>query len=504
MVYEAIASGEEAALRDMAVSGIASLTAAMPQAHVGTHVLGVIRRLAEGTWYAQRASACGILHHVFPLLSAEQQVEVLGFVQKLTVDSAAMVRRAVAKEMAVLIPVLSQQAVAECIHPLFLELGRDEQDSVRMLAMELCVPIAKMVPASSLSTAILPVVQAGAKDAAWRVRYVIAKNFTDIQAVLGVELTQAHLISTFVELVSDSEAEVRTAACLNLGTFCQGLPAEIQSDVLLQAVLPQLQLRVVDDREEVRSALGSVVMGLSSLLGKDNTITYLLPLFLQLLKDEFSEVRLKIISNLDEVNKVIGIGQLSQALQPAINELAQHDSWRVRKAIIEHIPLVSKQLGVEFFDQELCALCLEWLNDKVHSVRAAAVANVRNIIETFGIEWAKSSILPRVLEKAQKSTTYTARIVSVFTINNIIEICPTDVIVIFLVPVLCNSMCTDKVANIRFNVAKTLEKLLPLVDATTYRAQIKDVLDTMAQDTDADVSYFAKRALVVAGMLKYS
>lgn len=47
-------------------------------------------------------------------------------------------------------------------------------------------------------------------------------------------------------------------------------------------------------------------------------------------------------------------------------------------------------------------------------------------------------------------------------------------------------MCTDKVANIRFNVAKTLGKLLPLVDATTYRAQIKDVLETMSQDKDAD------------------
>ena len=38
----------------------------------------------------------------------------------------------------------------------------------------------------------------------------------------------------------------------------------------------------------------------------------------------------------------------------------------------------------------------------------------------------------------------------------------------------------------------------------TYRAQIKDVLETMSQDKDADVSFFAKRALILAQQLKYA
>ena len=42
--------------------------------------------------------------------------------------------------------------------------------------------------------------------------------------------------------------QVRTAICLNILSFCRGLPAAIQSEVLLQAVLPQLQVRNVCQR----------------------------------------------------------------------------------------------------------------------------------------------------------------------------------------------------------------------------------------------------------------
>ena len=52
------------------------------------------------------------------------------------------------------------------------------------------------------------------QDAAWRVRYVAAKNFTEIQGVLGVELTREHLLPIFVDLLSDSEAEVRCATSM--------------------------------------------------------------------------------------------------------------------------------------------------------------------------------------------------------------------------------------------------------------------------------------------------
>jgi serine/threonine-protein phosphatase 2A regulatory subunit A len=353
-VYEAVASGEEVALRKLAIDGITTLAGVMPAAHVRTHLFEVVKRLAKGQWYAQRSSVCGLFHVVFPTLDAAGQQEVLGCVQGLSGDSAVMVRRSLAENLKELIPLCSQEALTTVVHPVFIALCKDDQDSVRLLAVALCVPLAESLEAAAVATAVIPVYSAAVADTAWRVRYVAADRVTGFQLAIGPELTKSVLLPAYVALLGDSEAEVRTAACRRLLVFSQALPEATRANAIVEALIVKIQERVVDTNEHVRSALAGVIMGLSAILGKSNTIQYLLPLFLTLLKDDIAEVRLNIISNLDEVNKVVGIQQLATALQPAINELAQHDEWRVRQQIIEHTPLVSKQLGVAFFDEHLC------------------------------------------------------------------------------------------------------------------------------------------------------
>jgi serine/threonine-protein phosphatase 2A regulatory subunit A len=323
-----------------------------------------------------------------------------------------------------------------------------------------------------------------------------------LQVVVGPQITNQALFPAFVALLDDSEAEVRTAISTNLLKFCQTLSDDVRVTRVLAEVVPQIKKRVIDESQHCRSALAGVIMGLAVLLGKENTIRELLPLFLTLLKDEFSEVRLNIISNLDEVAKVIGIDQLSAALKPAINELAQHEQWRVRQAIIEHIPSVARQLGVEYFDAELCDLSLKWLEDKVSVVRRTAITNIKKVIEIFGIQWAiaSGSILSKVLQPGTTAGCM-ARLGVVFTIESLIEICPAEVVANYLVPPLCNHLYTDKVANIRFNVAKALEQMLPHVSKAIFQAQIKGVLETMKRDSDGDVKYFSGHALAKAGTL---
>jgi serine/threonine-protein phosphatase 2A regulatory subunit A len=164
---------------------------------------------------------------------------------------------------------------------------------------------------------------------------------------LGVEVTRSELVSAFVKLLKDSEAEVRTAAAAKV----TGISSQIELDQVLKHILPcvhdlgtthqsvyrenpegvlfdlmdrsVLFYVVSDDNQHVRASLASDVMGLSPIFGKEGTVQHLLELFLQLLKDDFPEVRLNIISKLDKVTKVIGIELLSQHLMPAIVELAE-------------------------------------------------------------------------------------------------------------------------------------------------------------------------------------
>ena len=242
------------------------------------------------------------------------------------------------------------------------------QDSVRLLAVEACVSIASLLQQEdveqlgqlslSMSEAfirsssfiifcvsVMPTLRQCAEDKSWRVRYMVADKFTELQAAVGKDITKTDLVPAFQSLLKDCEAEVRAAAAHKVKDFCLNLDKGVQEQVIMTQLLPCVKELVTDANQHVKSALASVIMGLSPILGKSNTIEHLLPLFLSQLKDECPDVRLNIISNLDCVNEVIGIQQLSQSLLPAIVELAEDTKWRVRLAIIEYMPLLAGQLG---------------------------------------------------------------------------------------------------------------------------------------------------------------
>uniref|UniRef100_A0A8C5BE86 Protein phosphatase 2, regulatory subunit A, beta b n=1 Tax=Gadus morhua TaxID=8049 RepID=A0A8C5BE86_GADMO len=312
-------------------------------------------------------------------------------------------------------------------------------------------------------TLVMPTLRQAAEDKSWRVRYMVADKFSELQKAVGPEITKNDLVPAFQNLLKDCEAEVRAAAANKVKEFCENLPEDSREQIIMTHILPCVKELVSDTNQHVKSALASVIMGLSTILGKDNTVEHLLPLFLAQLKDECPEVRLNIISNLDCVNEVIGIRQLSQSLLPAIVELAEDAKWRVRLAIIEYMPLLAGQLGVEFFDEKLNTLCMAWLIDHVYAIREAATCNLMKLVEKFGAEWAQNTIVPKVLGMANDPN-YLHRMTTLFCINALSEACGQDITTKQMLPVVLK-MSNDQVANVRFNVAKSLQKIGPVLDS---------------------------------------
>ncbi len=50
--------------------------------------------------------------------------------------------------------------------------------------------------------------------------------------------------------------------------------------------------------------------------------------------------------------------------------------------------------------------------------------------------------------------------------------------------------------NIRFNVAKMLERLVPLLEAQVMDQTVRPVLQELTEDPDTDVRFYASQALV--------
>ncbi|CAJ0627017.1 5591_t:CDS:10 [Entrophospora sp. SA101] len=473
---ENLATVEETLVREKAVESLNSVAVVLSQKQIEDFYIPLIKRLSGGDWFTSRTSACGLYAAAYKNATPNTQNELRDLFRQLTQDETPMVRRAAATNLG-----MPKEQIISDIIPLFNKLAQDEQDSVRLLTVEDLVDIAGLLTKEESKIYLLQLLRNMSSDKSWRVRYMIAENFVKIAKAVGEEITQDDLVMAFVNLLKDNEAEF------------------VDKQIILSRIIPCVKDLVTDTSQHVRASLATQVSGLAPVLGKESYVGHLLPLFLQLLKDEFPEVRLNIISKLEQVNEVIGIELLSQNLLPAIVELAEDKQWRVRLAIIDYIPLLASQLGVDFFNEKLGNLCMSWLGDNVYSIREAATVNLKKLTEVFGVDWAKNTIIPQVLEFGNNSN-YLYRMTTIFAITTMAPAVTPEVIRDHILPTV-NNLVSDPIPNIRFNVAKSYEVLIPVLKQNPetgllLETQVKPALDRLKEDSDSDVKYFAEKALL--------
>ncbi len=142
-----------------------------------------------------------------------------------------MVRRQAANNLAKFVKEMPPSIVIEEMIPLFQHLASDDQDSVRLLTVDILIAIAEVVPKEQQSShgVLLTALRNLFEDKSWRVRYMVADRFekvrfpidlfqvTDIDVLLQIakavdeEVVTRDLVPAFVKLLKDTEAEVRTA-----------------------------------------------------------------------------------------------------------------------------------------------------------------------------------------------------------------------------------------------------------------------------------------------------
>ena len=95
---------------------------------------------------------------------------------------------------------------------MFQKLAQDEQDSVRLLTVEDLIAAAEILSHEECELYLHVHLRAMASDKSWRVRYMLADKFVQLADAVGPEIIRDELGTSFVALLKDNEAEVRTAA----------------------------------------------------------------------------------------------------------------------------------------------------------------------------------------------------------------------------------------------------------------------------------------------------
>ncbi|KAL9181057.1 hypothetical protein ACHAXT_009862 [Thalassiosira profunda] len=534
---ELLLAVEESAVRDRAAISAAAIGEQMSDADCQTDYCGMLSRLAGKEWFTARISACGLLPAAYSRATVDGRAAQREQFASLCKDDAPMVRRAAARNLGPFVKTVIGSDGPACLgeggsaEGTLLELveglaGGDQPDSVRLHATQNCVCFGVALASVKESLAgegeetllridalvkrILPLVVATIDDRSWRVRWTAASRFADVvRAFSPLEGTMDALVPAYEKLLQDPEAEVRTAATFNLSEVAKSgakvYPAgwsgadsdagegdEQQRVPVATRLAGRVASLTEDDSENVRAALASVATDLAPILGRDATIAQLLPPMLLLLRDSTGEVRLNVVSSLSSLGDVVGPELLAQSLLPAVLDLAEDGRWRIRLAVIKRMPLLAKQLGGEFFNDRLLALCVGWLGDDISSIREEAAANLKELTALLGSEWSVKNLLPRV-HKVMEHPSYLRRTNAVRAASLMATAMDAEAAQWEVLPVLLEMHC-DPVPNVRFNVAKGLGMVGPLLSKSVYEGQIVPILTVLGEDPDRDVRYFAEQS----------
>lgn len=100
-------------------------------------------------------------------------------------DETPMVRRQSATHLAKFVKEMPAAIVVEEMIPLFQHLAQDDQDSVRLLTVEILISIAEVVPKEQQAShgVLLTSLRNLIEDKSWRVRYMIADRFEKVGRV---------------------------------------------------------------------------------------------------------------------------------------------------------------------------------------------------------------------------------------------------------------------------------------------------------------------------------
>lgn len=116
---------------------------------------------------------------------------------------------------------------------------------MRLLAVEACVSIAQLLSQDDLEALVMPTLRQAAEDKSWRVRYMVADKFSELQKAVGPKITLNDLIPAFQNLLKDCEAEVRAAAAHKVKELCENLPTEGRETIIMNQILPFIKVNLI-------------------------------------------------------------------------------------------------------------------------------------------------------------------------------------------------------------------------------------------------------------------
>lgn len=333
----------------------------------------------------------------------------------------------------------------------------------------------------------------------------LAKNFSDVAAVLGIQgdsrygSEQTLVMACFVAMLTDVEAEVRAASVGHLARMVAwGGPTLFASH--LQPLLPALSDDVV---MEVRSKCALSLMDAADAGTLDDAIIlqFFGPLLEAFLQDEFHEVQLQVLSNLHKISRLL---QSLPGVVSSLLQMSKATNSRVREAVAKLLPHLAEARGLDFFNTVLLEPAwLPLLLDTVASVRSSIVSCMALLVRVTGQDFILNTLLPLHIKiYNQHSNTYLIRMTILHAHIETAVVCKSGGLLWEEVVAQMLKGLADRVPNVRTVAAHGFARIVMEGDMAIVQTQIRPALEKRLQEeeTDPDCRQACQEAL---DLIKY-
>jgi hypothetical protein len=165
-----------------AVESLNKICEELSQQQIEENFIPLVLRLSKADWFTSKISATGLYQTPYTRATPPSQEALRQHYGQLVHDDTPMVRRQAANNLAKFIKAMPPAIVIEEMIPLFQHLAADDQDSVRLLTVDILIAIAEAVPKEQQSShgVLLTALRSLFEDKSWRVRYMVADRFEKV------------------------------------------------------------------------------------------------------------------------------------------------------------------------------------------------------------------------------------------------------------------------------------------------------------------------------------
>lgn len=180
----------------------------MNESQVEEHFVPLVLHLSKADWFTSKVSATGLYSTPYKKAAPAMQQTLRQHFGALVHDETPMVRRQAANNLAKFAKEMDTPVIIDEMIPLFQYLASDDQDSVRLLTVDILISIAEEIPKEQQPShgVLLTSLRALFEDKSWRVRYMVADRYEKVRFLALIRNLDA---GTVLNSVIDCQGRAR-------------------------------------------------------------------------------------------------------------------------------------------------------------------------------------------------------------------------------------------------------------------------------------------------------